>query len=1193
MKKTLSALLALILLLSPFALPAAALEEPPSFSSYEEMTAYVRNQLIARNESFRFRYTGDDYRAPALDDLCRHGGDPHGGDYLRLSFRARPEYTDDGDGLHTVSAAFFTDEAQEAAVDAYIAGVAAGCPDGADREKAEYLYQHLCENVTFDLENLYNEQEPLKYTAYGAAVNGRAVCQGFAALFYRLACAAELDCRIVTGKRGGENHAWNIVKDDDIWYHTDAACGAQVLEPAGFFMQGLPGGYAIEYGDGTAAEIEAYPFAPVNEEIVTGVLTDTIIYVHNKTTGRLTVSGVGNMGSNSQQGYRDFWNNTDWNLVTSMELGEGITKFLDFAAVIWKKAKNLRSISIPASFQRIGSLSGSPINGMMQLESITVAEGNPVYHSDGNCLIDTENRELVLGAKNAVIPADGSVTKIGNCAFYRQDVPELRIPDGVTKIGYRAFEGSTIETVRIPDAVETVGNGAFRSCEQLTDVTICAGATALLPSSALADCDKLRSITVEEGNRNYRTDAYGILYRADGTELIKCPAMTPIGAYSLPEGVTRIADNAFEKTSLTEVILPDTVAEIGSSAFSYCEKLESVSLSAGLTTIGSNAFNNCRKLSEIVIPDGVVSIGEAAFGNCFGLKTVTLPPGLTEIASNLFAQCVLLREVAIPDGVERIESLAFYFCREMKRIFIPAGVESIAVRALAGSGGYNLPVCIYGVPGSFAETYAAENQFAFLPACTGANVFHTEEQTAATEGDCTHGAYSEGVRCAECGVWITEPELLEAAPGHDPAVPVRENETLPTCTAEGGFDSVVYCLRCGEVIASAHEKLAALPHADGDGNGYCDECGANICAHEETSLKHKKDASCTENGYSGDRVCDVCGVVLEYGATVFAPGHSPAVSRPAREANCVDPGATEESACSVCGLVLTESRPTPVTDHRDADDDGLCDVCFSPTDCRTYGRCGERLFWYADNGILVFSGGGDSYDFADGAPWRALAEEIDTVYLREGVGTVHGLGVFPALRLLLSPVGASAPGALIPAAAYEFSGGTARIFGTTEYSLYELLNTAYLLCLDHTVEQLGFDALILRAADGREYTEYDILKNGKIINKNHYRIPDGAMLADFRAEPAGYPAFNDLMTAIGENPEKTLILRIRCGDLLPEELRGDAGSYTEQMAILFTEEPDAPAEEPHSGILDFFRTTLAALLALFKKIIKFVKSIFN
>ena len=74
----------------------------------------------------------------------------------------------------------------------------------------------------------------------------------------------------------------------------------------------------------------------------------------------------------------------------------------------------IKSVFIPDSVTSIGNYAFS---GCDNLASITVAEGNSVYHSAANCLIDTASKTLIAGCKTSVIPADGSVTSIGEGAF--------------------------------------------------------------------------------------------------------------------------------------------------------------------------------------------------------------------------------------------------------------------------------------------------------------------------------------------------------------------------------------------------------------------------------------------------------------------------------------------------------------------------------------------------------------------------------------------------------------------------------------------------------------------------------------------------------------------------------------------------------------------------------------------------------
>ncbi len=96
------------------------------------------------------------------------------------------------------------------------------------------------------------------------------------------------------------------------------------------------------------------------------------------------------------------------------------------------------------------------------IETIEVEKGNPYYHSEGNCLIETATKTLVLGCKNSVIPDDGSVTKIGKCAFNGcQKLNYIVIPDCVTEIGYMAFAYTGLKEVTMPEDLEEVAAHAF------------------------------------------------------------------------------------------------------------------------------------------------------------------------------------------------------------------------------------------------------------------------------------------------------------------------------------------------------------------------------------------------------------------------------------------------------------------------------------------------------------------------------------------------------------------------------------------------------------------------------------------------------------------------------------------------------------------------------------------------------------
>ena len=113
--------------------------------------------------------------------------------------------------------------------------------------------------------------------------------------------------------------------------------------------------------------------------------------------------------------------------------------------------------------------------------------------------------------------------------------------------------------------------------------------------------------------------------------------------------------------------------------------------------------------------------------------------------------------------------------------------------------------------------------------------------------------------------------------------------------------------------------------ADGTGNSYADGATVNLTenttlyaqwedSHSLTKVINKKDATCTEDGYTGDTVCAICGKEITKGQTIQAKGHTEVID-PAVEPTCTEPGKTEGKHCSVCNEVLVAQEVIPATGH--------------------------------------------------------------------------------------------------------------------------------------------------------------------------------------------------------------------------------------------------------------------------------------
>ena len=152
---------------------------------------------------------------------------------------------------------------------------------------------------------------------------------------------------------------------------------------------------------------------------------------------------------------------------------------------------------------------------------------------------------------------------------------------------------------------------------------------------------------------------------------------TKIHSVTIPQSVTSIGKDAFAQCrALQSLTIDDAATSIGDWAFDECYKLTTLSLGKKITTIGDYAFYDCRILNNVTIPQSVTSIGDQAFGCCYGMDSFTIKDAATSIGEYAFFDCQSLTTLSLGENITTIGDDAFRSCYKLETITLPAGLAS-------------------------------------------------------------------------------------------------------------------------------------------------------------------------------------------------------------------------------------------------------------------------------------------------------------------------------------------------------------------------------------------------------------------------------------------------------------------------------------------------------------------------------------
>ena len=232
----------------------------------------------------------------------------------------------------------------------------------------------------------------------------------------------------------------------------------------------------------------------------------------------------------------------------------------------------------------------------------------------------TEPEVFTSGDYSYILLEDGTV----EITKYTGEADTLEIPDAidgkkVSGIGDEAFRScSDLTEITIPNSVTSIGDHAFSSCSGMTSVTI-PESVEKTGSNPFRACKNLTVINISP-DHPYLATIDGVLFSKLDKRLVCYPKALKENEYTVPQGIRIIGDWAFSDcTSLTSVTLTDSVTSIGEAAFNNCTSLTEITIPDSVTSIGDYAFFWCKSLTSVTIPDSVTSIGDSAFSDCESL----------------------------------------------------------------------------------------------------------------------------------------------------------------------------------------------------------------------------------------------------------------------------------------------------------------------------------------------------------------------------------------------------------------------------------------------------------------------------------------------------------------------------------------------------------------------------------------------
>ena len=268
----------------------------------------------------------------------------------------------------------------------------------------------------------------------------------------------------------------------------------------------------------------------------------------------------------------------------------------------------------------------------------------------------------------------------------RKGLLSITLPNSVTSIGYDAFLNCVnLDNIVLPEGLTTINSsyskygtssGCFCNCNSLKTITF-PSTIRVIGSGAFYSCSNLMEINFNNGTKNLNIDEAAFL---------NCYNLTKINFNEDVEQLN-IGDMAFSGSSIRSISIPAGLRSIGGGAFYCCSKLENVILGEGVTSIGykhesSNdsyyddkyygAFESCSSLKKVALPNSLVNICQNTFRNCSSLESIEIPEGVEFIGKNAFGNCYNFKKLTLPSSLQQCSNMPFAGCSKLDTVICMA-----------------------------------------------------------------------------------------------------------------------------------------------------------------------------------------------------------------------------------------------------------------------------------------------------------------------------------------------------------------------------------------------------------------------------------------------------------------------------------------------------------------------------------------